>query len=429
MATIGIDITPIQGPHRMRGVGSTVINVLRHITDTDNKAHTFVFYAYQQDEKEALDLIDAASFANYEVRTVPAERPLAPSIKTLTGLLYTPERIRNLTLDRKLGSKRITDVNDLDVFLQFEQDVIPPSGVKTVVIAYDLIPYVLESDYLWSYSTARKLHNYSRHGALKAQVKRDMYLRNIRSVMKRSYKVIAISNHTKGDFVKFAKTPANKIEVCHLGISDKTISTQNKPKTVDRYVNTSWGDVQVKASLPSTPFLLFVGGADPRRKLTDLIHAFNLLRAQGHSMHLVLAGDTMLGPNSIPNAEASHALLSSSYLDDIYMLGFVNDATREWLYQNALAFVYPSKYEGFGLPILEAMQYGTPVITYKNSSIFEIAENNALYANDSIQIAHTVSTLAAEEKDKSISTVRIDYAKQFNWSKTAYKILEALLAH
>ena len=196
---------------------------------------------------------------------------------------------------------------------------------------------------------------------------------------------------------------------------------------VERYVGTSWGDVKISTKLPDTPFLLFVGGADPRRKLADLVHAFNLLRAQGHDLHLVLAGDTMLGPNSVPNDEARKALLGSSYLDDIYQLGFVNDATREWLYQNALAFVYPSRYEGFGLPILEAMRYGTPTLTYRNSSLQEIADSLAIFASDPVAIQRSVSELLKSGKDPSLAKSVSAQASRFTWKSTSKNIVSKIL--
>lgn len=425
MATIGIDLTPIQGPHRLRGVGSTVINILRHLSQYDKQAHVFVFYAYKDGQQEALSHINVSNFPNYKVRTVKNAQPLAPSIKTAAGLLYIPHRVRNKILDYQIGNKRISDVSDLDVFLQFEQDIIPPKGVRSVVIAYDLIPYVLEKDYLWTYGTARKLHNYSRRGALKAQAKRNIYLHTIRSAMHRATKVVAISEHTKSDFVKLVNIKESKIEVCHLGVSLSDTSKQVERTDIDRYINTSWGDIKIKANLPNTPFLLFVGGADPRRKLADLVHAFNLLRAQGYSVHLILAGDTMLGPNSIPNSEARKALLSSSYLDDIYLLGFINNSTREWLYQNALVFVYPSKYEGFGLPILEAMNHGTPVITYKNSSISEIGKDEIQYAADFSEIAElTKKYIETKDTDRA---KRIAHAQKFSWNMTAKNLMNLLL--
>lgn len=429
MATIGIDLTPIQGPHRMRGVGSTVINVLLHVSKEDKAQHRFVFYTHEEGRDEALKLIDAKSFPGHEVRNVAPARPLPPSIKTPQGLAHLPRRIKELLIDRKLGTKRITELDGIDTFLQFEQDVVPPSPdkVRSTAVAYDLIPYVLESDYLWSYTTARKAHNYSRRGALKAQVKRTLYLATIRSAMQRAHKVIAISEHTKKDFMKYVGIPSEKISVCHLGVSDKKVTKQAKPSSVERYVGTSWGDVKISTKLPDTPFLLFVGGADPRRKLADLVHAFNLLRAQGHDLHLVLAGDTMLGPNSVPNDEARKALLGSSYLDDIYQLGFVNDATREWLYQNALAFVYPSRYEGFGLPILEAMRYGTPTLTYRNSSLQEIADSLAIFASDPVAIQRSVSELLKSGKDPSLAKSVSAQASRFTWKSTSKNIVSKIL--
>jgi len=313
------------------------------------------------------------------------------------------------------------------VFLQFEQDVIPPKGVRSVVIAYDLIPYILEADYLWSYSTARKHHGYSRRGALKAHVKRHLYIHTIRTVMNRAHKIIAISAHTKQDFITHAGIDAGKIGVCYLGVSDTNAKEQLKPSSVARYINTSWGDVKVSEKLPSTPFLLFIGGADPRRKLAVVVHAFNLLRAQGYELHLVLAGDTMLGPNSVPNTEAREALLSSSYLNDIYLIGFVNNSTREWLYKNALAFVYPSKYEGFGLPILEAMRYGTPVVTFKNSSIAEVAGDAAIYSDDFGSMSSSIQDIIKNKNTAQLyKNLGIKQVSKFSWEKSANQILSKL---
>jgi glycosyltransferase involved in cell wall biosynthesis len=423
MATIGIDLTPIQGPHRLRGVGSTVINVMRHISDVDKAQHEFVFYVYEKDKDNALELIGVDTYPNNEVRIVAPAQPLPPSIKTVRGLTFIPHRIYNALVSRRHGSKRITNLDDIDNFLQFEQDVLPPPSSKapTTVMAYDLIPYVLESDYLWNYKTARKAHGYSRRGALKAHAKRMLYLSAIRTTMKRASKIIAISEHTKKDFMRYVGVLDEKISVCHLGVSHTKPIKHAKPDTVKRYISTSWGDVGINTQLPDMPFLLFVGGADPRRKLADLVHAFNLLRAQGHKLCLVLAGDTMLGPNSVPNEDARNALLESSYLDDVYLLGFVDETTREWLYQNAVAFVYPSRYEGFGLPILEAMQYGTPVITYQNSSISEISGSAAFFAENYTQIndatVNIMSTSAPITKAKRKSAS--EHAAKYSWLSTA----------
>jgi len=105
MSTIGVDITPIQGPHRMRGVGSTVINVLTHISGEDKRNNVFVFFVYEFNKHEALDLINASSFPNYEVRLVPAAPPISPSIKTAKGLVNIPTRLKHMRDSRNKGTK------------------------------------------------------------------------------------------------------------------------------------------------------------------------------------------------------------------------------------------------------------------------------------------------------------------------------------
>ncbi|MGH7196900.1 MAG: glycosyltransferase family 4 protein [Candidatus Saccharimonadales bacterium] len=430
--TIGIDLTPIQGPHRMRGVGSVVVNFIRHIPLTERKSNHFVFYLYDNDIEEALRLAGIDDSFTYSLRMVTKQESLPPSIKTLKGMIYVPLRILRAAKIYLYGSDRLGDVGGLDVLLQFEQDVSPPPPKKipTVVIAYDLIPYILESDYLWSYKTARQNHHYSRRGALLAQLRRSRYLMGIKRVMHLAHKIIAISEHTRNDFIRLAGVPADKIETVHLGVAELKEDKGNSSAfgTVDRYVASFWGDVKISSDLPRRPFLLFVGGADPRRKLADLIAAFNLLRAQEKDVRLVLAGDTMLGPNSIPNHEAAQAIQSSSYKDDIYFLGFVSDEVREWLYRNALAFVYPTLYEGFGLPILEAMRYGTPVITYENSSVKEISGDAALYAERFTEIAELSAKLLSDKSKlrNDIKRRGIAHVDKFSWSSAAKKMLASL---
>lgn len=431
MRTIGIDLTPIQGPHRMRGVGSVVINFVRHIPKSERQENHFVFYLYDNDVDGSLKLAGVDESFTYTVRTIPTNTPVPPSIKSLKGLFYLPIRLVRAAMLYIYGNNRLDNVSGLDILLQFEQDVIPPPAhkVPTVVIAYDLIPYILKDEYLWDYKIARQKHHYSRRGALLAHLRRRRYLFTIERVMRLSHKVLAISEHTRRDFITYAHVPPEKIQVVYLGVTElKTDKMATSgPTPVDRYIASSWGDVKVPSELPKQPFLLFVGGADPRRKLADLIAAFNLLRAQEHDVRLVLAGDTMLGPNSVPNYDTTLAIQNSSFKDDIYFLGFVDDEVLEWLYRNALVFVYPTSYEGFGLPVLEAMRYGTPVITYENSSVKEISGDAALYAKHFTEIAElSVKLLSNKSELKKIHDRGISHVNSFSWSTTAKKILAVI---
>jgi glycosyltransferase involved in cell wall biosynthesis len=429
MKTLSIDLTPLQGPHRMRGVGYVVINFFKNMTTEQRDEYRFILFMYEQSHEDVLEIAGIDSSFNYELRFIERTTFVPKSIKTFGGLLQIPVRLFMIIEDRFGLNHRLGNMRDIDTHLQFEQDVTPPSPrfVKTTVIAYDLIPYILERDYLWSYKTARQVHHYSRRGAFLAHMRRLRYLSTIREVMKRSNKIIAISGHTKQDFVRLLHVPASKITTVHLGAGDRADTKELQTAAINRYVGSSWGDIKTQTKLPSEKFLLFVGGADPRRRLSDLVAGYNLLRAQGYKIALVLAGDTMFGPNSLPNFDAAKAVQSSSYKDDIYFLGFVSDEVKEWLYENALAFVYPSRYEGFGLPVLEAMRYGTPVITYDNSSIREIANNAALYAHEYTHIAEYAKELLNDPTYKNtLKEASINQAGKFSWHLTVTKILQNL---
>jgi glycosyltransferase involved in cell wall biosynthesis len=403
---IAIDISPLQGPHRMRGIGSTIINFINNIPQHERERHQFVIYMYDEGMNtygNPLNLLNLEGL-EYEIRSAPISDEAVGTgpQKLLYRKLTWPFRALSHSfklLEYYTGDSRLKTIGKVDVFLQFDQQQSLPRGfgVKKALVLYDIIPYILEWDYLWSYSTARQ-HGHSRKGSLNHHLHRLLYLYKLKINVKKADHLLAISD------VPVAKNPTPVFK---------------------HYVATSWGYISRPYDLDvDKPYLLFVGGADKRRKLEDLITAFNHLRAQGEDLQLILAGDTMQGPENIPTLPIQNALKTSSYLDDIVFVGFVPDEVREVLYQHALAFVYPSLYEGFGLPILESMRYGTPVITYKNSSIPEVAGEAALYASDYESIMHAIQQLADSP------SLREKYAKlgkaqsnKFTWPQTAENIL------
>jgi glycosyltransferase involved in cell wall biosynthesis len=298
-------------------------------------------------------------------------------------------------------------------------------GVKKYMIAYDLIPYILEKDYLWSYKTCRH-HGAGRVGSLAMGARRKTYIAKIRINSKKSYRLLAISKQTKNDFIKYAGISNRKIELWYLGINPT--GNQTKPPS-QKYVGTTWGYFARDLNFDtSKPFLLYVGGTDARRKLDDLVTAFNHLRAEGHELQLVFVGDILQGPGNLPVKESRTALLNSSYKDDIIYLGFASEEVKNWLYEHGLAFVYPSKYEGFGLPILEAMINGAPVVTYQNSSITEVAGNAALYAQDALSIKDAIEKLLSDKKlVKRYVKNGKNQASNFTWSSTAENLIQIVV--
>ena len=425
--TIGVDISSLQGPHRMRGIGYTLINFINSLSADIKKQHEFVFYFYAGEEYEDPLAILNLEGISYEVRPLGQAKKIT---KTLPGKLHLLTRLLNQVIsvsDVYRGDSRISDTSGLTVFLQTDQSInLPRGSVKKVFIAYDLIPYVLEWDYLWNYRTARK-HGLPLQAAIRCAGRRWMYIHKLRVNSNRADKILAISNVTKIDYMQYVGVPENKIVTTPLGVNVPNVRAKEDIQMF-RYLPSSWGYLRKPYVFDSTPYILFVGGADKRRRLDEVVTAFNHLRAQNFNLKLVLAGDSMKGPMNISTEITQHAFNDSSYINDVIFLGFVDDMQRDWLYKNALAFIFPSRYEGFGLPVLEAFTYGCPVISYVNQATVEVAGSCPYYVEGAagiIKAVETISHLSAHDR-KLKAEKCIAKAEKFSWPQTSKDIIREL---
>lgn len=423
---IGIDVSSLQGPHRMRGIGYTAANFLRNIPGLSE--HHYVLYAEQKDDTDLSTIIDLLNIdpSKYTVKTF--ENSKAKTTKS-NHFIKALNKLRSLLIYES-GDSKYKDTDSLDAFLQLDQSMpMPKVSRKTKVcfIAYDLIPYIFEADYLPNYATCRQ-RGRSRKSALKSALNRYAYIAKVRANVRKADKIIAISETTRADYIRYANAHPEKIEVISLGISSSDNNQLGDTVSLHRYHDTSWGYLPAPTTLGSEKFLLFVGGADERRRLHDLVGAFNHLKAQGQDIKLVLSGDIMKGPAHIPSYVIQKSLKDSSYLDDIYFVGFTDDATRNWLYKNALAFVFPSVYEGFGLPVLEAMSYGTPVICYDTPAVREVAQDAPIYAQGIHGIMQSINhLLSANAKQHDLIRQRgLKQAQKYSWKKTAKQIVDSI---
>lgn len=425
--TVGIDLTLLQTAHRKRGIGYTLINFLNHLPESDKRKHRFVFYHYSiKEEGNPFELFDLESYS-YELRSIPKNELHDTGTGGRVRLLYGAINQIKILRAAIFGDSRIKDVSGVDYFIQFDQNqpVPPRTRVRSVLVLYDIIPYVMESDYLWSYSTARA-RGRSRKNSVRLAVKRGVYFWKTKLISQKATKLLAISDHTKRDFIKYIGVSRKKISVVLLGVDPVASNTQAKDVAFKRFYQTSWGPLPKPVKMPEK-FILYIGGGDQRRKLKDLLSAFNILRASGEEISLVMAGDIMQGPNVTPIEEHRDYYKSVSYLEDIYFLGFVSDEQRHWLYKNALVCIYPSVYEGFGLPVIEAMAHNCPVITYKNTSISEVAGDAALYADGSQGIATHIRNLVASKKLVARKRKEgLSQASKFSWEKTSSAILKSI---
>jgi glycosyltransferase involved in cell wall biosynthesis len=166
-------------------------------------------------------------------------------------------------------------------------------------------------------------------------------------------------------------------------------------------------------SLDNREFFLFVGAMNPRKNLRTLVESYRQYRKQvSEPVALALAGPErdVFESEGIP------------HVNGVQLLGFVPEPQLTWLYRNAMGFVFPSLYEGFGLPILEAMSAGTPVVASNRGAMAEVAGDAALLVNpehqESIVDALQQLTMDRELRDQ-LKTEGSSRAAEFTWERTA----------
>jgi len=426
---IGIDLSVLQSDHKFRGIGSVVINFINNLEAGDKKNNSFVFFVETKDEESAFDQLDLKD-VSFETRYLVNKKylQLPGKLNLLPKALYKAiGYVQYFTGDPRTSR---TNLKDIDYFIQFDQNRKLPrkASRKGVLFLHDLIPYVLESDYLWSFKTAR-LNGRSFKGSVKFAFLRFQYISRIKISTRRARLLLANSEHTKSDFVKYLGVNPKKVHVALLGINLPDLKNVKKP-AFQSFKSTMWGDVKQTIDPSKKPYLLFIGGTDHRRKMVDLLAAYNNLKARGHDVSLIISGDSVEGINDIKNPKMKKYMEdNTSYNDDIHLLGYITNDQRDWLYTNALAFVFPSVYEGFGLPVLEAMSQNAPVITYKNTAIAEVAGDKAIYANGFLEIIDEVERLINNPNYAAELTLKgKKHADNFTWTKTKDQILKALKA-
>lgn len=174
----------------------------------------------------------------------------------------------------------------------------------------------------------------------------------------------------------------------------------------------------------SKPFFLFIGAQSHQKNLIALIRAFELFSVQNADFQLVVAG----GKGS-SNHEIKEAHQQSTARDSILFPGYVSDAQKSWLLRHAFAFVFPSTYEGFGIPLLEAFEAGTPVICSNAACLPEISSGAALEVDPTPPaLAEAMDRLVRNpELCKKLTILGRNRVKDFSWEKTANIIISAVI--
>ena len=230
---------------------------------------------------------------------------------------------------------------------------------------------------------------------------------------RRASKILTVSKASKDDILHFLRVPSEKVEVVYNGL-DQRLAASPPPDEIarvrDRYMLTS-------------PFILYTGNIKPHKNVDRLIEAYALLRQRGYeNVRLLIIGEEISRFPGLRRLVHRHQLHGQ-----VRFFGFVPDATLAVLYRLASVFVFPSLYEGFGLPPLEAMATGVPVITSNVSSLPEVVGDAALLIDplDSQAIADAIARVLSEPALRA-DLVRRGYerAKAFSWAKAAERIRE-----
>lgn len=403
---IGIDLRALQTGHKFRGIGEVTKQVTDRILQLaeSDKQHdiSFIFYEYNDDDpKKLLTIPKNMKYEIVKLGTMPENDRLASKSQKIQRHI------------KDLYGNPIKDSSRSDIFLQFDYAFGVPNNTKTLLIKHDLIPYIFWDKYFDS--AMKHFKNKAARTTLRTLFHNYRFMRILRRSLKNAHAIMAVSDSTKNDVIKYFNTAPRKMKTALLGVDVKPAKTTN---------------VNSDSLVPSKPYLLFVGAGDARRRVEDAVAAFNSLRADGRDIQLVLVGENFKQPAMIPNKTVRDAVLHSSYKDDILTMGYVDDATKQSLYKNAVAYVYPTKYEGFGIPVLESMLLECPIITYKNSSIPEVGGEHAIYVKDWMGIKLEVDKLlnqSPKERKRAAAEAK-KHAEQFTWDKTAQVIYDELFA-
>ncbi|HYH01606.1 MAG TPA: glycosyltransferase family 1 protein [Bacillota bacterium] len=264
---------------------------------------------------------------------------------------------------------------------------------KIIVTIHDLIPYMMPEVVRTSF------------------LKR--FVMEMPEIIDRSHHIITVSQTSKDDIIRLFNVASSKISVIPSAPATGFVPL---PQATVR--KTLINKYRLKK-----PYILYVGGLNPRKNLTELICAYAKIYRELPQGELLV----------IPGGESRHLqnlriLAGVLGLDDAVVFpGFVDSADLPLLYNGASLFIYPSLYEGFGLPPIEAMACGTPVITSDTSSLPEVVGDAALLVNpyDTLKLGETMlQVLTDPSLAQTLSQKGLEHSKKYNWESNAAQILK-----
>lgn len=384
MFRIGLDTSALDTSfknHALRGIGRYVQELNRFL-----KTHAGASVEVGEFDQGVLH---EPSFASHCIAALPAGR------RTLSQQLLYPLRLRRGAL------------GEFDaVHFPAHMDAPAWSPKRYILTVLDLIPMVLKDLYRadkpsWRFAFAR---------FLEMQAIRNASL------------IVAISHNTARDVHRILGVPEERIVVTHLGVDQSFFQSVNPSET---------SPILQRFGIPSgRPLVLYVGGIDQRKNISGLLRSFEILRRicqeRRFPMPILFMAGNIHTDAQFPKLERLKKELKLE--EDVLHPGFVSDADLRRLYSLSSVFFFPSLYEGFGLPPLEAMAAGAPVVSSGTSSMPEVLGDAAILVdpNDHETAARELfSVLQNSELSASLRERGRKQAARFSWTATGEQTLKA----
>jgi len=245
------------------------------------------------------------------------------------------------------------------------------------------------------------------------------HLQMTKRVLRGAARIFAVSNFTRTEIEKIFAIPSSRIEVVYNAIDDRFL--HGHASAADR-------DLIAQRYQVTYPFLLYAGRISPHKNVVRMIEAFSALKTELErdkaypDLKLIIIGDDLSG-----NPDLRRTVVRSGVQNDVRFLGFIPIEVLRIFYDEAKIFVFPSLYEGFGLPPLEAMAHGTPVVTSNVSSLPEVVGNAAVLVNpenvfEIMRALHRVLTdqaLRDRMKERGYQQVT-----RFSWELSVRRVLD-----
>ena len=386
---IAIDVLAILGPDsKNRGIGNYNVSQFKRVFQQDKKNNYFLLNFYEDTNLQEI---------------------LKYSENVKEFYFYTGENcflIREKSYRELIGAivKKFIKENQIDIFyitspfdrlMSYDLDWL--KGTKVVMTVYDIIPYLFKDRYL----KPKEFYN--------------EYMSWVEKV-KHADKILAISQSVKNDLIKYIGIKAEKIDVIYAGVEEhfETIEVND-------------ADIIRKTYGINSRFVMCTGGDDDRKNIAELIIAFSKMPIELiNQFQLVIACKL-----SKASEERYYEIAKKHGVEEkVILTNFIPLDHLIKLYNMAHVMAFPSQYEGFGLPVVEAMACGTPVLTSNNSSLAEIAGDAAVLV-DPFDIKDITRGLIEILENKDLDKlVKKGYEQilRFSWNKVAEETIQSLEA-